>query len=74
MILYSRQDCPLCEDVEEILNGLNISYDFVDIDLDDSLRKKYHVLVPVLVNDMGLELFWPFDEQQLIGFDLSLPE
>jgi len=68
MILYSRHDCPLCEDIEETLNNLNLPYDFIDIDKDEVLRKKYHVLVPVLVNKSQKELFWPFDQQQLIKF------
>jgi hypothetical protein len=68
MNLFSRHDCPLCEDVEETLNRLNIAYNFIDIDLDEALRKKYHVLVHVLVNANGAELFWPYDEQSLLEF------
>jgi glutaredoxin len=71
MILYSRHECPLCEHVEEILSRLDISYQFVDIDLDESLRKKYHVKVPVLVNKLSQELFWPFEEDQVKTFDKS---
>jgi len=71
MFLYSRNDCPLCEDVEDTLIKLNISYEFIDIDANENLRKKYHVLVPVLQNNNGEELLWPFDEQQLIDFNLS---
>jgi len=68
MKLYSRNDCPLCEDVEETLLSLNISYIFVDIDLDENLRKNYHTKIPVLVNLSQQELFWPFDNHQLIEF------
>ncbi len=68
MILYSRHDCPLCEDLEEMLNDLNIPYEFIDIDADEVLRKKYHILVPVLVNKSKAELFWPYDKHQLIEF------
>jgi len=71
MFLYSRNDCPLCEDVEDTLIKLNISYEFIDIDTNEKLRKKYHVLVPVLQNINGEELLWPFNEQQLIDFNLS---
>lgn len=68
MILYSRNDCPLCEDVEELLSHLNIQYTFVDIDLDEQLRAKYHVRVPVLLNGKKQEMGWPFDESQLKEF------
>lgn len=68
MILYSRNDCPLCEDVEETLVRLNIAFSFVDIDEDETLRKKYHVTVPVLQNNKQQELFWPFDDVRLLEF------
>lgn len=68
MLLYSRNDCPLCEDVEETLIRLNIQYEFIDIDLDEELRKKYHVKIPVLINESQQELYWPFDENQLFEF------
>ncbi len=68
MILYSRNDCPLCEDVEESLLKLNIKYTFVDIDTDEKLVQKYHVRIPVLVNSIKQELYWPFEEQELKDF------
>jgi glutaredoxin len=71
MILYSRHDCPLCEDAEDVLLKLNITYQFVDIDLDDSLRKKYNSRVPVLVNDNAEELSWPFSEDKIKTLALS---
>jgi glutaredoxin len=71
MILYSRHDCPLCEDAEEVLIKLGIDYQFVDIDLDDSLRKKYNSKVPVLVNNNAKELNWPFSEDKIKILALS---
>lgn len=68
MKLYSREDCPLCEDVEELLIRMELRYVFVDIDLDPVLRKSYHVRVPVLINDANQELAWPFDESQVLDF------
>jgi len=68
MILYSRNDCPLCEDVEDSLLKSNIKYTFIDIDDDEDLRKKYHVRVPVLVNSLKQELCWPFEEAELKVF------
>ena len=68
MILYSRNDCPLCEDVEETLLRLNIAYTFIDIDTDEKLVQKYHVRIPLLVNAQKQELGWPFEDSQLKEF------
>lgn len=68
MILYSRNDCPLCEDVEETLAKLHLEYTFVDIDAEKKLLQKYHVRIPVLVNTLMQELCWPFEEAELIEF------
>ena len=67
IVLYSRRDCPLCEDVEDTLVSLGIAYQFVDIDLDEELRKKYHILVPVIKNtEHNAELRFPFTEEEIM--------
>jgi glutaredoxin-related protein len=66
--LYSRQDCPLCEEVEQQLNALGIEYDFIDIDESVQLIKQYNSKVPVLMNSLKKSLFWPFDESTLESF------
>ncbi len=66
--LFSRQDCPLCEDVEDQLQSLGIKYEYIDIDESETLRKKYHVQVPVLMNSLDRTLNWPFAESQLMDF------
>ncbi len=68
VVLYSRQDCPLCEEVETQLLQANVSYKYIDIDEDETLRKKYHVKVPVLINADHKELTWPFDQAELEAF------
>lgn len=68
LTLYSREDCPLCEEVEELLLRLNIEYSYVNIDHDETLRKKYHVRIPVIENANKQELLWPFNDQQLLDF------
>ena len=67
MIFYSRNDCPLCEDIEETLNNLAIDYCFVDIDLDESLRKKYNAKIPVLMHN-NQELCFPFSTDDILKF------
>ena len=66
--LFSRQDCPLCEDVEQQLLGLGIEYEFIDIDESVELRKEYNAKVPVLMNSLNNCLNWPFEESKLLGF------
>ena len=68
MILYSRNDCPLCEDVEQTLQRLGIIYTYTDIDLDNNLKMKYHTRVPLLVNANNQELAWPFEDSDLQEF------
>lgn len=70
LLLYSRLDCPLCEDAEQSLQRLGLVYNFIDIDSDETLRKKYNTRVPVIVNDRGVELNWPFDSKELM--DLTI--
>ena len=67
MIFYSRNDCPLCEDVEETLIKLKINYRFIDIDLNENLRKKYNAKVPVLIRN-NQELCFPFTSDDILKF------
>ena len=67
MIFYSRNDCPLCEDVEEILIQLQMNFSIIDIDADESLRKKYNAKVPVLMRN-NQELCFPFTTDDIINF------
>ncbi|UCG72128.1 MAG: glutaredoxin family protein [Chromatiales bacterium] len=51
LTVYSRRGCHLCEDLlgelEPLLRGRAI-VDVQDIDLDDTLRDRYHTRVPVV--------------------------
>jgi len=50
--LYTRNECGLCEDVEDILRGLQFTFPHhlkrVDIDSDESLLSIYSDRIPVL--------------------------
>lgn len=50
--LYTRADCPLCDEARALLDGLagNLGFtiEVVDIDGDQELRNRYQYAVPVV--------------------------
>jgi len=52
LTLYGRNECHLCEDMqqalEELQTSLGFSLKWVDIDTDSVLYERYNTLVPVL--------------------------
>lgn len=69
LILYSRQDCHLCEVAAALLARLDLKWQEVDIDQDSSLQSRYGLSVPVLRHAAsGRELCYPFGEQQVMSF------
>lgn len=62
LILYQRDDCHLCDQALEVLaQARTPEFDSVFIDEDDALEARYGVRVPVLRDNGGRELEWPFD-------------
>ena len=63
LILYRREECPLCEHAEAALRGAGVeAWDAVDVGWEGPLEERYGTRVPVLVRaDSGAELAWPFD-------------
>lgn len=69
LILYSRADCHLCDQVITMLDRAGIHWRPIDIDGNSALLEKYGLKIPVLRRpDTGDELFYPFDEARLRGF------
>lgn len=69
LILYSRVDCHLCDQVIVMLDEAGIRWRPVDIDGDAALRERYGRNIPVLRQPgSGRELRYPFDEQRLVQF------
>lgn len=67
LILYQRDDCPLCDRALAVLAAARVpDFDSVWIDDDAALEAAYGTRVPVLrdVGD-GRELDWPFDAARL---------
>jgi hypothetical protein len=69
LILYSRADCHLCDQVIGILDRAGVHWRPVDIEGDAELSARYGLRIPVLRRpDTGQELFYPFDEGALVEF------
>lgn len=70
LILYQRDDCPLCDQALAVLAAARVpEFDSVWIDDDDALEAAYGTRVPVLRDDAdGCELDWPFDVERLRAF------
>ena len=70
LILYQRDDCPLCDQALAVLADARApEFDSVWIDDDDALEALYGHRVPVLRDDAdGRELDWPFDARTVQSF------
>ncbi|WP_374247809.1 glutaredoxin family protein [Thermomonas sp.] len=66
LTLYQRDHCHLCDQALAVLAAARApEFETVFIDDDDALEARYGLRVPVLRNDAGVELEWPFDVQQV---------
>jgi hypothetical protein len=70
LILFQRDDCPLCDQALAVLAAARApEFDSVWIDDDAQLEQRYGARVPVLRNeDDGRELDWPFEPPALSAF------
>lgn len=66
LTLYHTSGCHLCELAEHEL--VSLSWPFVKIDIAHSaeLVSEFGWLIPVLQDERGRRLCWPFDAQTLI--------
>lgn len=59
--LYTKRDCPLCDEADRIIRGCiaqrHVVYEQVDITQDPSLQKSYGQTIPVVAID-GNPLFF----------------
>jgi len=62
LILIGKEECWLCEQAKELLFRADIAFTEQSILGDLTLRQRYGLRVPVLLNRVsGQELDWPFD-------------
>jgi uncharacterized membrane protein/glutaredoxin len=69
VVLYTRADCPLCDEAGALLARLQHEYHFtvreVDINLDSELLRRYQHAVPVVAVGNGLTVKAPVTEERL---------
>ncbi|HEY5716098.1 MAG TPA: glutaredoxin family protein [Psychromonas sp.] len=67
-LLYFTDGCHLCDDAEKILKQTTVFYTKVDIINDQRLVDLYGCSIPVVANEHGDTINWPFNLQQLNDF------
>lgn len=71
-ILYGSEGCHLCEHAEDLLvtflDPQLHQVDLVDIAYDDRLMERFATEIPVLANERGRVLKWPFSAEELQAF------
>jgi len=68
LILLGTKGCHLCEDAEQLLQELNLPYQYLDIIDDEKLLQRYEISIPVLLfasTDNTNELCWPFNTEMI---------
>ncbi|HEX7768760.1 MAG TPA: glutaredoxin family protein [Dokdonella sp.] len=70
IVLYQRDDCPLCDQALAALAAARVpDFETVWIDDDAALELRFGARVPVLRDeDEGRELDWPFDAAAVRAF------
>lgn len=68
LILYSREDCELCNKAEHLLAEAGFGAEVSKVMIDDELEllERYHDQIPVLMRAAtGEKLSWPFTASQV---------
>ena len=65
LLFYTTAGCHLCEYAESILLAAGVPFSAVDIEEDLALIQRYGIRIPVVADEQGRELGWPFDGQAL---------
>ncbi len=70
LTLYSTQDCHLCEQAADLLKQVTEKFDLEHVDIagSEALVEEYGIRIPVIKNESGKELGWPFDLETLENF------
>ena len=71
--LYTTLGCHLCEQALALLHeaqGCGYCFEITKVEIADSdqLIEKYGIRIPVISNEDGNELGWPFDSATLSAF------
>ncbi len=70
--LYGTSACHLCdlalEAAQPVADKLGIRLQITDISENDELFERYGLIIPVLSNNHGAELRWPFGMEHVDEF------
>lgn len=62
LTLLGTSACHLCEQAEDLLQQLDVTYQKIDIAEQEQWQERYAIKIPVLLNMQNQkELCWPFD-------------
>jgi glutaredoxin len=68
-VLYTREECHLCEQASRLLREMGVAFQEVDIDQDAALEARYGIKVPVLAQPAQCrEICFPFGESEVRRF------
>ena len=72
LILLGTSGCHLCDLAEDILytvqSAQSFNLEIKDIIERDDWMSRYALKIPVVLDNSGRELCWPFDENRLLDF------
>ena len=69
LTLLGTSACHLCEQAEDLLNEINITYQKIDIAEQEQWQAQYAIKIPVLLNEeYTQELCWPFTIEDIQAF------
>jgi hypothetical protein len=66
--LFGTVGCHLCKEAHSLVQSLALECRYVDIAADGRLLERYGNRIPVLRDEKGRELAWPFDEEAVRGW------
>jgi len=67
-ILYHTDGCHLCDQAMVLLTQCQVEYQLIDIVFEQRLVDLFGIRIPVLENEQGRHLDWPFDQQNIQQF------
>ncbi|XWN51241.1 glutaredoxin family protein [Anoxybacillus flavithermus] len=51
IVLYSKENCCLCDEAKVILHELRVKFEEIDIYKDERWLERYHLMIPVIEID-----------------------
>ena len=69
LTLYAKPGCHLCEEARDVIATVDDTLPIreVDITQDPVLTERYGLRIPVLADDAGQEIAWPFGPADVLN-------